>query len=377
MTRLTTHPKALKDWLKQASTEIGFDVMAVTNAEFDELISQRLSQFISQNYHGEMGWLADTEQRRQSPQHMWEDAQSAIILGCNYGPNHDPMTALAKTDKGNISVYARGRDYHDVLKGRLKQIAGQLASRSGWQVKVFVDTAPLMEKPLAAKAGIGWQGKHTNLVSRDYGSWLFLGVILTDGHLPQDTVADDSCGSCTACLDICPTNAFPAPYQLDARRCISYLTIEYKGHIAAEFRPAIGNRIYGCDDCLAICPWNKFAQTSHELKFTDGQNKEMPELAFLLGLDDASFRQFFSGSPVKRTGFISFMRNVLIAAGNADTPALTRHILPHLKADTAIIRAMAIWALSRYYSADKMAQHYDEAEPDSYVRAEWQQALRQ
>jgi len=192
MTRLTTHPKALKDWLKQASTEIGFDVMAVTNAEFDELISQRLSQFISQNYHGEMGWLADTEQRRQSPQHMWEDAQSAIILGCNYGPNHDPMTALAKTDKGNISVYARGRDYHDVLKGRLKQIAGQLASRSGWQVKVFVDTAPLMEKPLAAKAGIGWQGKHTNLVSRDYGSWLFLGVILTDGHLPQDTVADDS-----------------------------------------------------------------------------------------------------------------------------------------------------------------------------------------
>jgi len=377
MTRLTTHPKALKDWLKQASTEIGFDVMAVTNAEFDELISQRLSQFISQNYHGEMGWLADTEQRRQSPQHMWEDAQSAIILGCNYGPNHDPMTALAKTDKGNISVYARGRDYHDVLKGRLKQIAGQLASRSGWQVKVFVDTAPLMEKPLAAKAGIGWQGKHTNLVSRDYGSWLFLGVILTDGHLPEDTVADDSCGSCTACLDICPTNAFPAPYQLDARRCISYLTIEYKGHIAAEFRPAIGNRIYGCDDCLAICPWNKFAQTSHELKFTDGQNKEMPELAFLLGLDDASFRQFFSGSPVKRTGFISFMRNVLIAAGNADTPALTRHILPHLKADTAIIRAMAIWALSRYYSADKMAQHYDEAEPDSYVRAEWQQALRQ
>jgi len=377
MTRLTTHPKALKDWLKQASTEIGFDVMAVTNAEFDELISQRLSQFISQNYHGEMGWLADTEQRRQSPQHMWEDAQSAIILGCNYGPNHDPMTALAKTDKGNISVYARGRDYHDVLKGRLKQIAGQLASRSGWQVKVFVDTAPLMEKPLAAKAGIGWQGKHTNLVSRDYGSWLFLGVILTDGHLPEDTVADDSCGSCTACLDICPTNAFPAPYQLDARRCISYLTIEYKGHIAAEFRPAIGNRIYGCDDCLAICPWNKFAQTSHELKFTDGQNKEMPELAFLLGLDDASFRQFFSGSPVKRTGFISFMRNVLIAAGNADTPSLTRHILPHLKADTAIIRAMAIWALSRYYSADKMAQHYDEAEPDSYVRAEWQQALRQ
>jgi len=377
MTTLTTHPKALKDWLKQASTEIGFDVMAVTNAEFDELISQRLSQFISQNYHGEMGWLADTEQRRQSPQHMWEDAQSAIILGCNYGPNHDPMTALVKTDKGNISVYARGRDYHDVLKGRLKQIAGQLASRSGWQVKVFVDTAPLMEKPLAAKAGIGWQGKHTNLVSRDYGSWLFLGVILTDGHLPEDTVADDSCGSCTACLDICPTNAFPAPYQLDARRCISYLTIEYKGHIAAEFRPAIGNRIYGCDDCLAICPWNKFAQTSHELKFTDGQNKEMPELAFLLGLDDASFRQFFSGSPVKRTGFISFMRNVLIAAGNADTPALTRHILPHLKADTAIIRAMAIWALSRYYSADKMAQHYDEAEPDSYVRAEWQQALRQ
>jgi len=377
MTRLTTHPKALKDWLKQASTEIGFDVMAVTNAEFDELISQRLSQFISQNYHGEMGWLADTEQRRQSPQHMWEDAQSAIILGCNYGPNHDPMTALAKTDKGNISVYARGRDYHDVLKGRLKQIAGQLASRSGWQVKVFVDTAPLMEKPLAAKAGIGWQGKHTNLVSRDYGSWLFLGVILTDGHLPQDTVADDSCGSCAACLDICPTNAFPAPYQLDARRCISYLTIEYKGHIAAEFRPAIGNRIYGCDDCLAICPWNKFAQTSHELKFTDGQYKEMPGLAFLIGLDDASFRQFFSGSPVKRTGFISFMRNVLIAAGNADTPALTRHILPHLKADTAIIRAMAIWALSRYYSADKMAQHYDEAEPDSYVRAEWQQALRQ
>lgn len=375
MTASIPDPQALKDWLQQASGANGFDVMAVTGAEIDEITGHRLSSFISQNYHGEMGWLADTQHRRQSPKHMWPDACTAIVLGCNYGPNHDPMTALGQLDRGNISVYARGRDYHDVLKGRLKQIAGQLASRSGWQVKVFVDTAPLMEKPLAAKAGIGWQGKHTNLVSRDYGSWLFLGVILTDGHLPADEVADDSCGSCTACLDICPTDAFPAPYQLDARRCISYLTIEYKGHIADEFRSAIGNRIYGCDDCLAVCPWNKFAQTSHEQKFTDGQDRQMPALGDLLSLDDAAFRQLFSGSPVKRTGYISFMRNVLIAAGNADRPALAADILPHLKASSEIVRAMAVWALSRYYSAEQLSQLYDDAEPDSYVRAEWQQAL--
>lgn len=376
MTALITDTHKLKHWLKQASSQVGFDVMAITPAVFDDDVSQRLSAFISQNYHGEMRWLADSQDRRQSPKHMWKDAQTAIIFGCNYGPRDNPLASLSQTEKGNISVYARGRDYHDVLKGRLKQLASQLASKSGWQVKVFVDTAPLMEKPLAAKAGIGWQGKHTNLVSKAYGSWLFLGVILTAGYLPEDSEAPDSCGSCTACLDICPTNAFPAPYQLDARRCISYLTIEYKGHIAAEFRRAIGNRIFGCDDCLAICPWNKFAQRSHEHKFRDGQDKQMPDLAYLLALDEAEFRQFFSGSPVKRAGYSCFMRNVLIAAGNAQAPELSAYIEPHLTADSELIRAMAVWALSHYYPAGKMHALYPDAEPDEQVRQEWQQALQ-
>ena len=349
MTASIPDPQALKDWLQQASGANGFDVMAVTGAEIDEITGHRLSSFISQNYHGEMGWLADTQHRRQSPKHMWPDACTAIVLGCNYGPNHDPMTALGQLDRGNISVYARGRDYHDVLKGRLKQIAGQLASRSGWQVKVFVDTAPLMEKPLAAKAGIGWQGKHTNLVSRDYGSWLFLGVILTDGHLPADKVADDSCGSCTACLDICPTNAFPAPYQLDARRCISYLTIEHDGMIDRDLRPLMGNHIYGCDDCLAVCPWNKFAQSGAEIKLAMKADYDRPDLIALSRLDDAAFRQFFAGTPVKRSGRDNFIRNVLIALGNMTQPeaAHIEAVDARLNDVSDVVRASAVWALAQ------------------------------
>lgn len=365
----------IKDWLDRASLEYGFQRAAITHANFDEPVANRLDHFIAENYFGDMQWLADTKIRRSAPHQMWNDAKTAIVFACNYGPEIDPLLDIAKKDCGNISVYARGRDYHDVLKGRLKQIASQLAAKSGWQVKVFVDTAPLMEKPLAAQAGVGWQGKHTNLVSRDFGSWLFLGVILTDGELPQDTASTDHCGNCTACLDICPTDAFPAPYQLDARKCISYLTIEYKGHIDRVYRKQMGNRIFGCDDCLAVCPWNKFAQQTEEIKFSLSHSKPLMKLEYLLGLDDAAFRDVFAGTPVKRTGHEFFTRNVLIAAGNAEDAALISAITPHLKADSPYIRAMAVWALSCYLTPDEMQAYQPDDEKDADVLAEWKKAL--
>jgi len=256
----------LRNWLNDAAMANGFHSVHVTAATLPETTGTHLRQFIAQGFAGDMRWLADTAARRSQPRAMWMDAVSAIVLTMNYGPDHDPMDNIRQPDRGNISVYARGRDYHDVIKGKLKQLAGQFAARTKANVKVFVDTAPLMEKPLAAKAGAGWQGKHTNLVSRDFGSWLFLGSIFTTAVLPVDEPETDHCGGCQACLDICPTKAFPAPYKLDARRCISYLTIEHKGTIPTEFRAAMGNHIYGCDDCLAVCPWNKFAQTAREAK---------------------------------------------------------------------------------------------------------------
>ena len=365
----------IKIWLSQAAQQYGFEKMAVTEAHYSAPVAERLSEFIDKEYFGEMQWLADTKTRRSSPQQMWDEAQSAIVLGCNYGPETDPLETVGLKDRANISVYARGRDYHDLLKGRLKQIASQLASRSGWQVKVFVDTAPLMEKPLAAQAGIGWQGKHTNLVSREFGSWLFLGVILTDGKLAPDTASDDHCGQCRACLDICPTDAFPSPYQLDARKCISYLTIEYKGHIPRHFRAKMGNRIFGCDDCLAVCPWNKFAQQTSEIKFSLGQEKPLYPLSELLDLDEQQFRSIFAGTPVKRTGYVFFMRNLLIAAGNADDITLSGHVMPHLHAESPYIRAMAVWSLSQMLPPEELKQLLDEDEPDEQVQLEWQQAL--
>ena len=345
--------------------------MGVTDAHLTDDRAEALDEFVDAGYHGEMGWMAQTSERRKNPRTLWSDAQSVIMLGCNYGPDHDPIDSLKQRASGNVSVYARGRDYHDVLKGRLKQIASRLAARTGWQVKVFVDTAPLMEKPLAAAAGIGWQGKHTNLVSREYGSWLFLGAIVTNGTLEKDTPSIDSCGSCTACLDICPTNAFPAPYKLDARRCISYLTIEFSGHIPRPFRESMGNRIFGCDDCLAVCPWNKFAAASAELKFVSRTETDMPSLNWLLSLDEPTFRTAFAGSPVRRAGYIKMMRNCLIAAGNSGDKDLVSAISCYLTHPDARLRAMAVWALGELLPAEQVLTFQSDTESDADVAAEW------
>jgi len=331
--------------LTQKSTDLGFTSLGITAAHTAESTQDALKRFIANKWQGDMHWMAETAARRLTPRNMWPDARSAIMLSANYTPPHNPLEDLGLTDRGNISVYARNKDYHDVLKKRLKQLARWIAEESGGQVKVFVDTAPLMEKPLAAQAGLGWQGKHTNLVSRDYGSWLFLGAILTDLDLPTSSPEVDHCGSCQACLDVCPTQAFPAPYQLDARRCISYLTIEYKGHIPPEFRRPMGNRIYGCDDCLAVCPWNKFAQTSAEIAFHARPELTAPYLSDLLGLDDAGFREVFSANPIKRIGRDRFVRNCLIAAGNSGDAGLVGAVASLLHDPAAIVRAMAVWAL--------------------------------
>jgi len=362
----------LRAWLDRAAADAGFASVHVTAASLPDHIGERLSAFLAAGHAGDMEWLADTAPRWAAPKAMWPDAKSAIILTMNYGPDHDPMDNLAATGHGNISVYARGRDYHDVIKGRLKQLAGQLAARTGADVKVFVDTAPLMEKPLAAQAGAGWQGKHTNLVSRANGSWLFLGTILTAADLPSDPPETDHCGSCTRCLDACPTDAFPAPYRLDARRCISYLTIEHKGQIPAEFRTAIGNRIFGCDDCLAVCPWNKYAARAAEAKFHGPAR--MPRLDALLVLDEPAFRQMFAGGPVRRAGHARFLRNVLVAAGNSGDAGLVTVVEALLGHDSSLVRGMAVWAL-RCLLDEKdyrvLRSSYTLQEVDEMVLGEW------
>ena len=307
----------LAAWLDTEARRLGFDVVGLARADETWAASERLEAFVEAGYHGSMTWMQETLERRKMPTSMWPEAKSAIVVGMNYGPDIDPLAVLDRPDLAGVSVYAKGSDYHDVLKKRLKQLARGFVEQSGQQVKVFVDTAPLMEKPLAAKAGLGWQGKHTNLVSRAFGSWLFLGVMLTDAVLPADAEEIDHCGSCRACLDICPTDAFPGPYQLDARRCIAYLTIEHHGPIPHEFRHQIGNRIYGCDDCLAVCPWNKFAVQSREQALWARLELQYLKLADLLELDDAAFRTLFSGSPIKRIGRNRFIRNVLIGIGNS------------------------------------------------------------
>ncbi|MEO0410980.1 MAG: tRNA epoxyqueuosine(34) reductase QueG [Pseudomonadota bacterium] len=357
--------------LKQEARALGFEGCAIAPARTSIQDQYALKAFIDHSHHGEMAWLASTLARRLSPEKMWSDATSAVMLSANYGPGHNPLEDLALTDRGNISVYARNKDYHDVIKKRLKQLAQWIAQTSGGQVKVFVDTAPLMEKPLAQAAGLGWLGKHTNLVSRSHGSWLFLGCILTDLALAPDTPEDDHCGACSACVDVCPTRAFPAPYQLDARRCISYLTIELKGHIPKEFRKAMGNRIYGCDDCLAVCPWNKFAKSASEAAFHPRPELTAPLLADLLALDDAAFREVFTASPIKRIGRDRFIRNVLIAAGNSDDPALMGPVRAHLIDQNPIVRAMAVWALKQLMpNASSLFDETLKDETDIYVLRE-------
>ncbi|WP_408851485.1 tRNA epoxyqueuosine(34) reductase QueG [Acidiphilium sp. AL] len=313
-----SHRKAITD----RAAALGFDAIGFTRAALTKIERDGLRGYLAAGHHGTMRWMADRAAERGDPAAMWPDAVTVISLGLSYAPEGDPLATLARTDRGNISVYARHRDYHDVIKGKLKHLAQFIASRAGAEVKVFVDTAPVMEKPLARRAGLGWQGKHTNLVSRRHGSWLLLGEIMTTLDLPADAPHADRCGTCTACQAACPTDAFPAPYKLDARRCISYLTIEHDGPIPVEFRTAMGNRIYGCDDCLAVCPWNKFAQAGREQKLAARNDLVAPRLAVLATLDEAGFRALFAGGPVKRIGRNRFARNVAVAIGNSDDPGL-------------------------------------------------------
>jgi len=324
-----------------------------------------------------MHWMETTAERRGDPRALWPDVRSIVMLGLNYGPQDDPLAVLNARERGAISVYARGEDYHDVIKPRLKAMARALIERAGGDVKVFVDTAAVMEKPLAAAAGLGWQGKHTNLVSRELGSWLFLGAIFTTLELPPDEPERDFCGTCRACLDVCPTDAFPAPYRLDARRCISYLTIEHKGPIPHELRAKIGNRIYGCDDCLAVCPWNKFAQAGREAKLAARATLEAPRLADLARLDDQQFRALFAKTAIKRTGRDRFMRNVLIAIGNSAEPSLAVEAERLLDDASPLVRGAAIWALAQLAPGriTTLAGERRATESDASVAHEWALAL--
>jgi epoxyqueuosine reductase len=369
---------ALKELVIREAHAAGFDVARVTTAAGIGAAGERLIEFLADGRHGDMAWMAKTAARRRHPRALWPEVRSVVMLGASYAPLYDPLAALADRSRGVISCYAHSKDYHDVLKARLKRIAGVLQRASGAEVKVFVDTAPLMEKPLGAAAGLGWQGKHTNLVSRQFGSWLFLGAILTTAEIAPDAPETDHCGSCRLCLDVCPTKAFPAPYQLDARRCISYLTIEYKGHIAPEFRKPMGNRVFGCDDCLAVCPWNKFAVRAQAAKRAAASDGEAPPLSQLLQLDDAAFRKRFAGTAVKRTGRNRFVRNVLIAAGNSGDQSLIGAVEPLLTDPSPLVRAMAIWALKQLAAPERVAHfkaRYAQSETDAAVIAEWAREL--
>jgi epoxyqueuosine reductase len=361
--------------LKERAQKLGFVHFGIASAKAPDVWRERLANAVKQNWHGDMEWMAETFDRRFAPTSLWHEAKSAIVLAYNYTPDSNPMDMLDQTEKAIVSAYARNRDYHDIIKGKLKELAGVLARQGDCGVKVFVDTAPLMEKPLAQLAGIGWQGKHTVLVSKQEGCWLFLGVILTDAELPLDKAETDHCGSCTRCLDVCPTNAFPGPYKLDARKCIAYLTNEFKGVIPVEFRKPIGNRIYGCDDCLAVCPWNKFAKTTADTKLQMRADLRAPNLVELAKFDDATFRAFFAGSAVKRLGRDAFMRNVLIALGNAHGHDVVDKIEDHLSDPNPIVRGAAVWALRQHLSEDELASRYGQAvntEADESVIAEWQ-----
>ncbi|MEE4153327.1 MAG: tRNA epoxyqueuosine(34) reductase QueG [Erythrobacter sp.] len=335
--------------IRDEAQRLGFASCGFATAAEDPLRSARLEQWLGEGHHGSMEWMEARAHHRRSPQGLWSEARSVIALGMSYAPASDPMALEAAPSRARVSVYAQGQDYHDVVKKRLKALARWLvAERPEAQVKVFVDTAPVMEKPLGEAAGIGWQGKHTNLVSAAHGSWLFLGAIMTTLDLPLDAPHRDQCGSCRACLDICPTDAFPAPYRLDARRCISYLTIEHKGPVPEELREGLGNRIYGCDDCLAVCPWNKFAAAAQaQRQFLPRAELAAPRLADLLTLDDAGFRALFSGSPIKRIGRDRFVRNCLYAAGNSGDAGLLPAVRALLADADPVVAEAARWAQGR------------------------------
>ncbi len=366
-----------RDAIRDRALQLGFDAVGFAEAKLARQAGTDLSDYLARGYHGDMGWLASHADRRADPQALWPEARSVIVVAANYAPTENPLDAyprMRRGGRGTISVYAQNRDYHDVMKKRLRALARWLHDALGAQVKLFVDTAPVMEKPIAQAAGLGWQGKHTNLVSRDFGSWLFLGEVYTDLALSPDAPATDRCGSCSKCQDICPTNAFPEPYKLDARRCISYLTIEHKGHIDPDLRAGIGHRIYGCDDCLAVCPWNKFATPTRDADFLPRLELTAPRLDDLAALDDAGFRKVFAGSPIKRIGRDRFVRNVLIAMGNSGDPDLAPAAEALLGDPAPIVRAMAVWALARLLDGDRFAAlraRHRARESDPDVAREW------
>jgi len=368
----------LRQALATEALSLGFAGIAVTRPDATAGAGARLRAWVAEGQHGEMGWMAERLAWRADPARLWPDARSVIVLAEPYTPEADPLAVLARRDRATISVYAQGRDYHDVVKKRLKRLGRWLIDQAPkdqapCEIKVFVDTAPVMEKPLAEAAGLGWQGKHTNLVSRHLGSWFFLGAIFTTLELDPDTPHEDHCGACRRCLDICPTAAFPAPYRLDARRCISYLTIELKGPIPRALRPLIGNRIYGCDDCLAVCPWNKFAQAAHAA-YAPREGATAPLLAELAALDDAAFRARFSGSPIKRIGRGRFLRNVMVAIGNSGDPGLAPVARAGAGDADPLVRAHAVWALSRLLDAAGFGAAM-RTDPDSKVTEEWRRGL--
>ena len=370
----TDTASTLEARLTRRALALGFDEMRIADAVVPRERQEAYARFIRAGRHGGMAWLARDPQRRATPRGMWPAAESVVVCATNYGPEHDPRPLLERRDRGNISVYARNRDYHQLIKGRLKQLASWLHAQTGDAVKVFVDTAPLLEKPLAQRAGLGWQGKHTNLVSRRHGSWLFVGEILTERRLEPDAAETDRCGACRRCLDVCPTDAFPAPYELDARRCISYLTIEHKGHVDRQLRPLMGNRVFGCDDCLAVCPWNRFARVAGEARFHAREELRAPALADLASLDDAAFRALFTASPVKRIGRDRFIRNVLIAIGNSGDQALLASAGALLDDPSPLVRAMAVWATARLAPPERfesLKARRLESETDEDVRREW------
>ncbi|MGE3146273.1 MAG: tRNA epoxyqueuosine(34) reductase QueG [Pseudorhodoplanes sp.] len=369
-----TDPGAVKSALIEAAHAHGFDRAGIARPHAIPQARERFERFIAEGAHGDMGWLALSAERRSDPRMLWSEVRSIVMLGMNYGPDDDPLAVLAQPARAAISVYAKGDDYHELIKPRLKALARWLLAKAGGDVKVFVDTAAVMEKPLAERAGLGWQGKHTNLVTREFGSWLFLGAIFTTLDLPADAPETDHCGTCRNCLDICPTDAFPAPYTLDPRRCISYLTIEHKGPIPRELRGKIGNRVYGCDDCLAVCPWNKFAQASREARLAARERLRAPALAELATLDDARFRALFAKTAIKRTGRDRFMRNVLIAIGNSADPRLAPRAVALLDDPAPLVRGAAIWALSRLLERSEflaLAARKRGGERDQSVIEEW------
>ena len=362
-----------REWIRAEALSLGFDAVRFARAQAPSNAATHLHEFLAEERHGEMAWMARNSERRADPRVLWPEARSIVVVGANYGPDDDPLRAQDRPDCGAISVYAQADDYHDVMKSKLKVLAGMIERHSA-AVKVFVDTAPVMEKPLAEAAGLGWQGKHTNLVSREFGSWLFIGSVFTTLEIEPDAPEEDRCGSCRRCLDICPTNAFTSPHRIDARRCISYLTIEHKGHIPLEFRAAMGNRIYGCDDCLAVCPWNKFAQVARESRFHARSELQSPPLGVLARLDEPAFRALFHRSPVKRIGRDRFVRNVLIAIGNSGARSLAAEAERLLGDNSPLVRAMAVWALQRLCTRPEFASkraRLSHREADRDVLVEW------